>query len=294
MAVGSDSGAGRVDAAAGGRADLRRIRVCADDYGMAPGVDDAIGELIARRRLNATSVMVVAPSFHRGKAASLSAIAAGPGAAIGLHLTLTAPFRPLTRFWPQRDGAFPGLADLLHISLLRRLDRPALAAEISAQFQAFAVAFGRPPDFVDGHQHVQLFPQVRDEVLAAMKRGAPNAWLRQCGSARSLWQLAGDRKGLLLDWLSRAVRKRAQAHAVAVNPAFAGTYDFRADAEFAVLFPRFLQDMAADGVIMCHPGFVDAELRSLDPLTDLREQEYRYLASDDFLTALDTHGVTLA
>ena len=39
-----------------------------------------------------------------------------------------------------------------------------LTAEITRQFEAFAAAFGRPPDFVDGHHHVHLFPQIRDAV----------------------------------------------------------------------------------------------------------------------------------
>ena len=33
---------------------------------------------------------------------------------------------------------------------------------------------------------------------------------------------------------------------------------------------------------MCHPGFVDAELERLDPLTTQREREYAYLAGDAF------------
>ena len=37
--------------------------LCADDYGISPAVSAAIRDLIARRRINATSVMVVAPSF---------------------------------------------------------------------------------------------------------------------------------------------------------------------------------------------------------------------------------------
>ena len=36
---------------------------------------------------------------------------------------------------------------------------------------------------------------------------------------------------------------------------------------------------------MCHPGFVDAELERLDPLTTLREREYAYLAGDAFPAA---------
>ena len=281
-------------AAAAPRDSRRRIRLCADDYGMAPGIDEAIRKLISRGRLNTTSVMVVAPNFHHQEAISLSAVTADGSTSVGLHLTLTAPFRPLTAFRSRHHGSFPKLADLMAMALLRRLDRPTLAAEIAAQLEAFAVAFGRPPDFVDGHQHVQLLPQVRDEVLAAMKRLAPRAWLRQCGSPRrrGRW-IAADRKALLLELLSIAVRKQARDFQVAVNPAFAGTYHFGPRADFAVLFPRFLKGMAAGGVIMCHPGFVDDELRRLDPLTDQREQEYRYLAGEAFLAALDAHGLTL-
>ena len=38
----------------------RRIWLCADDYGISPGVNDAIRDLLLRGRINATSVMVVA------------------------------------------------------------------------------------------------------------------------------------------------------------------------------------------------------------------------------------------
>ena len=61
----------------------------------------------------------------------------------------------------------------------RRLRRDALAAEIASQLRAFSDLFGRPPDFVDGHQHVQLFPQISGALLEVAKERAPNAWLRQ-------------------------------------------------------------------------------------------------------------------
>ena len=41
----------------------RIIWLCADDYGISPAVNAAIRDLIARGRLNATSVMVVAPQL---------------------------------------------------------------------------------------------------------------------------------------------------------------------------------------------------------------------------------------
>ena len=62
------------------------------------------------------------------------------------------------------------------------------------QFAAFGELFGRAPDFVDGHQHVQLFPQVRDAFLAAVKEAAPNAWVRQCGRDQPLAATARVRR----------------------------------------------------------------------------------------------------
>jgi chitin disaccharide deacetylase len=272
-----------------------RIWLCADDYGIAPGVNSAIRDLIMRGRLNATSVMVVAPGFARAEARSLAILNSGtPRAAIGLHLTFTAPFRPLTPgFRPLRENGFPPLRDLFKTGLLRRFERAALAAEIDAQLAAFAAAFGRPPDFIDGHQHAHLAPQVREEVLAAAKRRAPRAWVRQCGSAQPAIKRLADPKGLILDWFSRTMCARAEAAGVPTNPAFAGTYSFRPDADFARKFPRFLDDLPDGGVVMCHPGHVDDELVRLDPLTDLREREYAYLAGDAFPAVLAARGFAL-
>jgi chitin disaccharide deacetylase len=214
--------------------------------------------------------------------------------AIGLHVTLTAPFRPLSAgFAPIAAGAFLPLAAAFRSAFLRRFDHRQLAAEITAQLDGFIAAFGRAPDFVDGHQHVQLLPQVRDALLTVVKTRAPRAWVRQCGLVSPFHKLLADRKGLLLDLMSRKFRARAAALGLRTNPAFAGTYDFSADADFAQLFPSFLDRLPDDSVVMCHPGIVDAELLRLDPLTTLREKEYAYFADANFLTLLAAHGVTL-
>ena len=109
--------------------------------------------------------------------------------------------------------------------------------QVETQIAAFAQAFGRPPDFIDGHQHVHLFPQIRDVVLDAAQRLAPGAWVRQCVSATPLRGRLKDPKGLLIDALSRAVRRRARRLGIKTNPAFAGTYTYRPDADFAPKYP---------------------------------------------------------
>jgi predicted glycoside hydrolase/deacetylase ChbG (UPF0249 family) len=269
----------------------RRIWLCADDYGIAPGVNRGIRELIARGRLNATSAMVVAPSFNKGE---VDALRSAGRAAIGLHLTLTAPFHPLTDFTTLRGGRFLTLTNVLGMAMARRLDRTALEREIAAQLLAFAEAFGRPPDFIDGHQHVHLFPQVRDAFVQAVAAHAPDAWVRQCGRVKGQFRGLHDRKGLLLDILSVGFRRRARRAGLRFNPAFAGTYSFTPDADFSALFPAFLQGLPDEGLVMCHPGFVDAELERLDPLTTTREHEFAYLNGEGFARLIAGKNVALA
>jgi chitin disaccharide deacetylase len=274
----------------------RRIWLCADDYGISPGVNRAIRDLIARGRLNATSVMMVGPAIGRHEADALGT-AAGDSAccAIGLHVTLTAPFRPLTMYFRPLDGGlFLPFQRLLRAGLTRRLDSEMIRAEVMAQLAAFHDMFGRPPDFVDGHQHAQLYPQVRDGFLAAVKDAAPGAWVRQGGRNIPLMQRLAAPKALLLDLLSLQFRRRAARAGVSFNPGFAGAYDFTRTSDFGALMSGFLEGLPENGVVMCHPGFVDDVLVELDPLTAQREHEHAYLAGEEFPQLLATSKVRLA
>ena len=187
----------------------RRIWLCADDYGLAPGVNAAIRELIVSGRLNATSVMVAAPHCGLEEVAALNTLNAGKTrAALGLHVTLTAPFAPLSAgFEPLRERAFLPVNDMLKRAGARRLKVEPLTIEIATQLRAFIDLFGRLPDFIDGHQHVHLFPQVRNAFLKVVSDAAPDVWVRQCGRARPHRRMH-DHKSLVLDMLSLAFRRR--------------------------------------------------------------------------------------
>jgi hypothetical protein len=274
---------------------LRRIWLCADDYGMAPGVNAAIRTLIRHGRLNATSIMFAAPSLGDGEARELAALnAQTPRALLGLHVTLTGPFRPMSEgFAPLRDGAFPPHTEMLRLAMLRRLSPEPLAIEIATQIRAFIQTFGRPPDYFDGHQHAHIFPIIRDAFLRVVAETAPKAWVRQCGRARGARSLK-DPKSMVLDLLSIGFRTRAARVGLATNPAFAGAYNFGPNDDFALLFPSFLKGLPDGGLIMCHPGFVDEALKSLDPVTSSREREFAFLDSDAFPHLLARTGFTLA
>jgi predicted glycoside hydrolase/deacetylase ChbG (UPF0249 family) len=282
----------------GENGEVRPIWLCADDYGISPAVSKAIRGLVVQGRLNATSVMVAAPSFDRSEAGSLKMLNVGARrVAIGLHVTLTGRFKPISPgYRPIRHGTFVSLAEMMVRGQLRLLDRNRLAIEIATQLKTFVNQFGQAPDFVDGHQHAHLFPQVREALLDVVKELAPQAWVRQCGSVESWSPPIRDYKTRILNALSRKFRELAAERGMATNPAFAGAYDFSTatEADFARLFPGFLRGLPAQSVVMCHPGFVDAELERLDPLTTQREREYVYLAGDAFPDVLRAHGVALA
>jgi chitin disaccharide deacetylase len=276
-------------------APLRRIWLCADDYGISPGVNRGIRDLIERGRLNATSAMVVGPAIGRDEVGALQAVvAASPHCAIGLHVTLTAPFRPLTmHFQPLDGGMFLSFRKLLRAGWLRRLDPEIIQAELRVQLATFNDLFGRAPDFVDGHQHVQLFPRVRDAFLAAVKEAAPNAWVRQGGRHQPLARRLGAPKALMLDLLSAQFRSRATRAGIAFNAGFAGAYDWTRQPDFGALMQQFLEGLPEHGVVMCHPGFVDETLVSLDPFTVQREHEHAFLAGEHFPQLLAANKITL-
>ncbi|MBS0248985.1 MAG: ChbG/HpnK family deacetylase [Proteobacteria bacterium] len=260
---------------------------------MAPGVNDAIRQLIGQRRINATSVMTAAGHLDRDEADALVEANGDGNAAIGLHVTLTAPFKPLSpNFGPLRNGTFLPQVDLMRAAMTRRLDVEMLTVEIATQVEAFVETFGTLPAYLDGHQHVQILPQVRDAFLKVAAEAVPGAWVRQCGRPRGARPLH-DPKGLIIDILNLGFRNKATRLGVVTNPAFAGVYSFSAKANFARTFPRFLKGLPDGSLIMCHPGFVDAELTSLDSLTTLREHEFAFFSSDAFPAVLADHGVSL-
>lgn len=262
---------------------MKRLIVCADDYALSPGVSAAIRELASAGRLNATSVMTPGPDLA-AEAARLSALRLD-GFQIGLHVTLTSGLTPLTA--PGLPRYFE-LGPLMLRCFLRAADAQRLAAEIEAQFVAFQDAFGRAPDFIDGHQHVHLLPVIRPLVLDAARRHAPRAWLRQCrGAGEGL-------KGRVISALSGGLVADARALGFATNPGFSGAYEFDRAGAFADLFPRFLTGLPDGGLVMVHPGHVDEALKRVDPVHAPRAVEYAYLAGPAFPAALAAAGFSLS
>ncbi len=265
--------------------------LCADDYGLTPGVSRGITDLLSAGRLSATSCMSVAAAWPDA-AADLTPFFGR--ADIGLHLTLThlKPLGPMPLLAP--EGRLPALGDLMRMALTRRLDRGEIAAELERQLDAFVAAAGRPPDFLDGHQHVHILPVIREAVIDLIERrlDRQHLYVRSCREpARAILRRGVSvPKSLLLSALSRDLTKLCRARGIATNDSFRGVNDFRRDRPFGDLFRRFLMGPANRPLVMCHPGIPDPPLAALDAVTDRRQDELDYLAGDRFLQDLATAG----
>jgi predicted glycoside hydrolase/deacetylase ChbG (UPF0249 family) len=278
--------------------------MCADDFGLAPGVSAAITGLIEQGRLSATSAMTSLPAW-RTHAADLRAVIASRPVDVGLHLTLTdqPPAFAGTSLTP--GGRFPPIGQVLKDALRGRWHRATeeviLRAEVRAQLDAFEDVWGKPPDYVDGHQHVHILPGIRGVLLGELQLrydGHPQrpVYLRDCSESPLRIFLRGSApvKALVLDFLSTGFRRAAQSAGFATNRGFSGLHDFSGREPFEHLMRRFLSNLGPEPLVHVHPGVVDAELTARDNLTAPRQAELAYLESEAFALALEQAGVVIA
>lgn len=278
---------------------LRTLLLCADDYALSEGVSEGIIRLAEAGRLSAISCMSASPLWP-SLAPHLRGIARTCD--VGLHLTLTdqTPLGTLPHLAP--GGRLPSQRRLMALAARGRLSTDGLAEdvveEIDRQWQGFVAAWGRPPDFVDGHQHVHLLAGVRDVVCTRLARipVRERPYLRLCWEpfADILRRRIAAGKALLLAAMSRPLRREIARLGLASNDSFRGVHGFDAKRPFAPLMRRFLDGAGQRPLVMCHPGLVDARLRTLDPVTDQRRLEYDYLSSDRFSEDLAAAGLCLA
>ena len=264
--------------------------LCADDFGLNPGVNEGVLQLCALGRLSAVSCMTVGAAFEDGASRmrdSLSQFPSPPD--LGLHLTLTefAPLGAMPHTAP--DNILPQIGALLKSGVTGRLARDATQAEIRGeilrQVDRFVAAFGHLPAFVDGHQHAHIVPGVPALLRETEdKWRGPKTWVRACGCPwHEVPQLPdAQSKALLLAGLS------ALCHAIATWPRnrwFYGVNGFDTSQDFGTLMRHWLRLAARHNqpsLIMVHPGQPWPDPK--DVIAERRPQELSYLMSDQYLS----------
>lgn len=263
----------------------RQISICADDFGMAPAVDEAILKLAQARRLTGTSCLVDGDSFVQNAPALRQSTLQK-----GLHLNFT-------EFASQAGVYAMPLKQVIIRSLLHRLDSQKVKDSVARQLDRFEEVMGQGPDYIDGHQHVHQLPMIREALLAEMERryAASMPWLRYTGAQRLATGFAfKDRfKAQIIAGLgSRDLLRLARAKGATLNSSFTGVYDFQGGKErYSALVKAWLAVMQHGDSMMCHPSLSSVQD---DPVGLQRQAEYEVLAGDEMQQWLDQYSLRIA
>ncbi|WP_081610737.1 hopanoid biosynthesis-associated protein HpnK [Cupriavidus neocaledonicus] len=219
--------------------------VTADDFGLHPAVNEAV-ELAHRDGvLNAASLMVGAPAVADAVARARRL----PALRVGLHVVLAdgAATLPRARI-PALVDAHGRFGSAMALDGCRFFFLPAvrrqLAAEIRAQFEAFA-ATGLALDHVNTHKHFHLHPTVLSLILSIGREYGLRA-MRLPREAGAPW--------LLRPWLA-LLRRRLDRAGVAHNDYVVGIARSGQMDETALL-QALAQLPAGVGEIYLHPAVV--------------------------------------
>ena len=269
---------------------MSALILCADDYALTDGVSRGIGELAADGRLSATSVMVTTRHWP-AHAEALKPLL--PALALGLHFNLTLG-KPLGAMsWLCPTGVLPPVSAVVRASVARHIQSGEIAQELERQLDAFERGLGMVPDYLDGHQHVHALPVIRTAVLDVLKRryGDRRFLVRDPAdsAAAILGRGAAVKKSLILATLARGFGDAARAAGLIVNDSFSGVSAFDERKSYRAELDRFFAQPGTRHLVMCHPGHVDEELPTLDPVVGRREQELAALMAFEGLPDLIWH-----
>ena len=274
---------------------VKRLVLCADDYALSEGVSRGILELAERRRISATSVMANMPDWPR-HAPALREMAGRLGVGLHLNFTTASPLTLVPAIAP--GGFFPALPDLVRRAVTGRLPASEVRGEIEGQLDAFEQAFGAPPAFVDGHQHVHVLPVIRPMLLQALQaRGLRGrVWLRDPsdGLLPIVRREVSAHKALIVKVLATGFRRAARAAGFDTNEGFSGYNPFDPAVPPQRVFRQAFVELGPRPVVMAHPGHGGGFPSERRAEMATRPLELAYLASDAFRDLLQERGLTLS
>lgn len=265
-----------MDMQTSGMQGLKSVILCADDFAVHESASLGIAQLARQGRISATSVMVLSKRWAQD-VALLRELRGRID--VGLHLDWTSDFAISAG-----HGLSLGAAMLK--AALGGFNRVAARDVIERQLDAFEARWKAPPDYVDGHQHVQQFAGIREALVQALasRYGGRSKSRPYVRISRAPPGSADLKSRVIAAMGASALEKVAARAGIARATALSGIYDFAGDpARYARLMDGWLRAAPAGSIIMCHPA-LSAEPG--DAIGVARAQELAYLSGADFPPAL--------
>ena len=263
----------------------RLLIVNADDLGLAPGVTRGILDLARRGAVTSASLLPNLPGSARALAEAREV-----GLDVGLHLNLCVgvPLSPpeTVPSLLRRDGAFATAGEIARRRYAGWLKLNEVEREWIAQIE-WCLAHGARPSHLDSHCQLHGLPGLYHLTLRLARRYGI-AGVRAAGAGFILQAPALSR-------LRVTTRRALGANSSPYQPDYFSVLSVLGQMRSARPLQALLRALPP-GVteLVCHPGYVDDELRRLDPLTNRRERELLLLSRPSFQELLLDEGIRLA
>ncbi|MCA9962270.1 MAG: ChbG/HpnK family deacetylase [Anaerolineales bacterium] len=267
-----------------------QLIVNADDYGRSPNVSRGIRQAHRQGIVTSTTCMM---NFANVADDLSHALQETPALGLGVHLVLTAerPLLPPAQLptLTTREGTFPRLN-----GFLARLDtiNPAEAkAEWHAQIEKFRQLTGRNPTHLDSHHHTSYFSAGLFRAMLELAQEYHCA-IRQVTAQGDNLEMAGLPPQILQQTRTYAPRLLAEFNPPRTTAFYTSFYDDQATEEELL---RILHALPQQGIyeLMCHPGYVDADLLGSTTYARQRERELALLTAEAVKQAVTELNIEL-
>ena len=287
------------------RAELKNLIVNADDLGWTEGVNRGIVDAHRKGLVTSSSLLANGRAF----ASALAAAQTNPQLGVGVHLNLsdgppTAPAEEVRGLLNEGGDLEEGPESLLLRIASRGLALQDVEREWDAQIQKVRDA-GIRPTHLDGHKHVQMLPGLFEIALRLAKKHAIHAIrvAHEESTLRSVLASAGGQKTAVvfkqgvqargLKLLAPDARAMADHAGVRTADYFCGIAQTGALTREGI--EKLLENLP-DGTteLMCHPGYLDDELRKTGTrLQESRQTELEILTDGRIRKLVATHAIRL-
>jgi predicted glycoside hydrolase/deacetylase ChbG (UPF0249 family) len=272
---------------------VKRLIVNADDFGLTRGVNRAVLELFRNGTLTSATLMA-----NSAEAESAAASTQNTGIGVGCHVVLvdgvpvSTPSEIPSLIDPRNPGAFrPTLGKFVSDLLRGRICEVDIETEAAAQIRRLR-QMGLSPTHLDTHKHTHVFPR----VLRPLLRAALICGVRSIRNPfEPEWSVAAAPGGGLVRRLQlRALRSQRTYFLKATRTSGIATTDgaigigITGHLDVTSLSKLFRAMPDGTWELVCHPGYVDAELKTVHTrLVESSEIERRSLLEVIPATAAD-------
>jgi chitin disaccharide deacetylase len=217
--------------------------ISADDYGMSSDINKGIETLSKIDRLDGFSVMIHGDYNKK----MINYIKSTHNTKVGLHIDLNY-FVDL------------GVKNIILLCLSSKINKDIklkIKAEVNKQFDLFKKNFGFWPDYVDGHQHCQMFKPVIEEIIKYKNDNVLDFWIRDSSI------IEANIKALIINFLSYKKWKIETEKNKIQTKKISGIYNFNNRYEFLKKLSAYNNGNKSNLNFMTHPsiGIKDGTFR---------------------------------